>query len=67
MHETVNFIDPIFEMFIVYFVGVVGLSGSSGKTIGAMNYAFDVHQCEVEHKNGNDPAINAGRRLNVGV
>ena len=64
MHEPVNLIDPVLEspsvILLVIVVGIIGLSGTSRETIGTVMDARNVNEREVEHQDGQDPAIDRG-------
>ena len=69
MHKTIHPVNPVFENVIVASVGrrVARLRQALGESIRTVEDTFHVYKLELEHQDGYNPMVHAGRRLDVGV
>ena len=69
MHEPVDLVNPVIELWVLHgfsiFIG--RLSWSLGEAIRAMSSTGDVNKGEVEQEDGDDPTIHAGGWGKVGI
>ena len=69
MHKTVHPVNPVFKNIVVASVWgrVARLRRASGKSIRTVEGTFHVYQLELEHQDSHNPAVHAGRGLDVRV
>lgn len=61
-------IDPVFAFVsVVYLKVVVGLSRSPRESVWSMEHAGNMHKFEMESEDSEDPAIHAGRGVDIRV
>jgi hypothetical protein len=61
-------IDPVIELvFVVDCIRICRLAWPLRQAVGAMECAFNMYECEMKCKDGDDPSVDAGRKLDIGI